>query len=438
MIWDIVFIVAAMFLSVAFSAVEGAVFALTPGVYLFLSEDRGKEGMGRLDTMLASPSGLLSAVFLCNTFADCTIACFTYYRLEVVLDGPWAALLFIAVFTPLLFVLTEVAPKVMGARYTRRILASFTDVLYFFYLLTIPVVMLLENMACALSSLITRSEGGSEVEVPSGSDIDGYLTLGMEEGIVGKLESRMLDGVFRFSEKLVREIMVSRTRMDALEVGASREEVFAEIRRSKRSRYPVYRGTLDDVVGVLYVKDLLRSFTHHRSGASRRGEDEGGFDLGSVLREAFFVPEVVECYEVFEQMRRKGVTMAVVVDEYGGTAGMVTMEDLLEEIVGDIEDEHDAEKLEDELLERKGDVWRIGGGKPLEEVFEALGIRAVPDFECETTGGFVFGALGRLPSPGDSVEFGGWRFEVVKVERRRIALIEARPVDTSGEGTHDA
>lgn len=224
----------------------------------------------------------------------------------------------------------------------------------------------------------------------------------------------MLAGVFRFSAKVAREVMTPRTDMVAVPVDVSLPELLAVIGREEHSRIPIYEETPDSVVGVLLVKDLLPLL-------ARRDAAEG-FDARRLMREPYFVPDTKPVDELLAEFRQHKLHLAIVLDEFGGTYGLVTMEDLLEEIVGEIDDEYDVSEPE-YTATPEGDVL-IDGGMPLSEVNERFAL-ALPQDDYDTLGGYIFGALGRVPAVGDEVEApggeAGQRLRVEETEERRIA-----------------
>ena len=218
----------------------------------------------------------------------------------------------------------------------------------------------------------------------------------------------MLYKVFDFADKEVSDVMVPRPEVVALSIDLPPEECLAAVIDSPYTRYPVYRESLDNVVGILHVRDLF-SAMNDRGIANIRMEE--------IVRDAYIVPETKDLAAMLTEFRRTNQHMAIVVDEYGAMQGIVTLEDLLEEIVGEIEDEFD---LPDESFERiDDDTVRIDGTFPIDDFNEQFGTQ-IPIEDYHTLGGFVFGLLGRAPEPGDSLDHDGLRFDVDEVEGSRI------------------
>jgi CBS domain containing-hemolysin-like protein len=239
-----------------------------------------------------------------------------------------------------------------------------------------------------------------------------------EGGVLQAQDADMLEGVFEFSEKKARDVMTPRTDVDALPIDSTLDETLALVEESRRSRYPVYEDTIDNIVGLVLAKDLI-PVLHARST---------DFSLRSIVRPVHVVPGTREVEEVLADFKRLKEHMAIVLDEYGGTAGVVTMEDLLEEIVGEILDEYDEPP---EHPEREGaDLVIVPGNTDITELNEHYGLN-VSDEDYTTIGGYLFGALGRLPVVGDRVTGGGAVFTVREMDGRRI---ESLAIDLHAAG----
>ena len=232
-----------------------------------------------------------------------------------------------------------------------------------------------------------------------------------QQGQIEEGEREMIDKVFIFGDKDVADVMVAKPDVAAIPVDLPPEEVLAVVLDSPFTRYPVYRDSLDDIVGVLHVRDLF-------SGIHDRGLSQ--VELESLLRPAYVVPETKDLASLLQEFRRTNNHFAVVVDEYGAMVGIATLEDLLEEIVGEIEDEFD---VPEEPVEQIGeDSYRVDGMFSIDEFNERFGTE-LPDEDFHTVAGFVFGQLGRAPEPGDDVTYDGMRFDVLEVQGNRIERI---------------
>ena len=246
-----------------------------------------------------------------------------------------------------------------------------------------------------------------DAEVHSRDDLRRIVRQSKASGVLREPDSAMLAGVLVFHEKKARDVMRPRTEIVALPEDASADDVWQLVRAERYSRYPVYRETLDDVVGVFLAKDL---WLH---------DDDKPFTLAQQVRPAVYVPDNRPAERVLDDLRKRRAHMAVVLDEYGGTAGIVTLEDLIEEVIGDINDEYDFATRQS--VETDG-VLELAGSLSLVDVRTDHKLD-IPDGEWNTLGGFVFGQLGRVPHIGDRVRFTGGELEVVAMDGRRVAAL---------------
>ena len=275
------------------------------------------------------------------------------------------------------------------------------------------------------SELVLRAFGQKpqplEESLHSPDELRILVEQSQEGGVLERTDATLLEGVFEFSEKNAREVMTPRTDIDALPIDATLDETLALVEESGRSRYPVYEETIDNIVGLVLAKDLIPRAARAPPPATSR--------CASIMRPVHVVPGSREVEEVLADFKRLKEHMAIVLDEYGGTAGLVTMEDLLEEIVGEILDEYDEPP---EHPEREGaDLVIVPGSTNIGELNERFGLER-PDDDYTTIGGFVFGALGRLPVVGDRVTAGGAVFTVREMDGRRI---ESLAVDLHSPGS---
>jgi CBS domain containing-hemolysin-like protein len=231
-----------------------------------------------------------------------------------------------------------------------------------------------------------------------------------EDGVLEEDEREMIHGVLELGGTAVKEIMVPRINVIGVATGTALTEVIAIIRRSGHSRLPLYHESLDDIKGILYAKDLL-------SHALNRTE----LDLAAIARKAYFIPENLKIDSLLSQLRKKRLHIAIVVDEYGGTSGLVTMEDIIEEIVGEIEDEYDTEPPP--ILELSAGSYMVDGPVTISDLNEQLGLK-IPEEKFETVGGLIYDLVGSLPEKGQIVEYGDIKFVVHKVEGQRILKIK--------------
>jgi len=256
-------------------------------------------------------------------------------------------------------------------------------------------------------------DGEPEGGEPSEHGAEAFIEVAEKEGLLEESESRMMRGIVDLGDTKVREIMTPRNDILALPAGITVREALRLLRRANHTRLPVYRNTLDDVVGILHVRDLIRALEEGRDGDP----------ITTHVRPAFFVPEVLPVNDLLSEMRTR-THVALAVDEYGGISGLVSLEDILEEIVGDIRDEHDLEEAL--FLEQPDGSWLVGGSAHVEQLEAFFGLDIEPGREFDTVGGLVVSALGRVPTEGESLELHGLRFEIVKADPRRVHRVRIR------------
>ena len=312
-----------------------------------------------------------------------------------------------AIIAVLHIVLGELMPKAVALLYPEDVSRwTVAPLMGFAWIMTIPIKVLNGSATMFLRLFKIRAPGEHE-RVHSADEIRMLVEQSQEGGQLGKQDARLLEGVFEFTEKAAQDVMTPRTEIVALEAGLSIEQAADIVAAAGRSRYPVHLDSLDEIVGIVHAKDILRSLRSDPVASVR-----------SISRPPHLVPGTREVEDVLSDMKRLKVHMAIVIDEYGGTAGLVTMEDLLEEIVGPIFDEHDQ-------IERPAPAEGaplLDGSMPIGQ-FNAEYDAGLDDADYTTLGGYLFGQLGRLPQPGDRVATDGMVFEIVAMEGRRVKAV---------------
>jgi magnesium and cobalt transporter len=256
-------------------------------------------------------------------------------------------------------------------------------------------------------SLIERLTAWLSPEPDNREELLELLHAAYERNLLDADALAMIEGVMQVSEMQVREIMIPRAQMDVVDISDPHEKILPYVIETAHSRFPVVDGERDNVLGILLAKDLLRLCTDEE------------VNLREILRPAVFVPESKRLNVLLREFRSSRNHIAIVVDEYGGVAGMVTIEDVLEQIVGDIEDEYDYDESEDNILQEKSNLYRVKAQTEISDFNEALGA-AFSDDEYDTVGGLVINAFGHLPKRGESIEIGAFRFQVMRADSRRV------------------
>jgi CBS domain containing-hemolysin-like protein len=328
----------------------------------------------------------------------------------------------LAIVTYLHVTLGELVPKALALATRERLVLWLVVPLEGFYLVTKPIVWILQRSADAVVRLF-----GVDPKDPAGSSHTEHeiRLLVAQAPEIEEAEQELIYKAFDFADKEVHEIMVPRPEVVGISIDLTAEETLAAVVDSPFTRYPAYRGTLDEIVGILHVRDLFKAL--YQDGIENVIVEE-------LLRPAYMVPETKDLAALLAEFRRTNQHMAVVVDEYGSMEGIVTLENVLEEIVGEIEDEYD---LPDEDFERLDDRRiLVDGTFPIDDFNEQFH-QELPQEDYHTVAGFVFGELGRAPEAGDEVTWNGLRFAVVETEGPRIERLEIEFLDGDGHGVEE-
>jgi putative hemolysin len=251
-------------------------------------------------------------------------------------------------------------------------------------------------------------------EEASEEEIQAFIDAGQEEGILEHDEGEMIQSIVHFRDKVAREVMTPRTQIVAIDITAPIDKLLQLVVNKRHSRIPAYRDELDNIEGIIHERDLLRIW--------HKGEKVE--NIRALVKPVYFVPETKPVDDLLQEMKEKGDQMVLVVDEYGGVSGLITMEDLIEEIVGDIRD--DSGRDVDKVIEENNGVYIVQGSLELSVLEEKLGVPLVSNTECTTVAGAVVELFGRLPSPGEKIEHGGVEVEVLDADRRRIQRLRLK------------
>ena len=375
-------------------------------------------------------AGFLTSASASQTFADMlTKALMKTPVADVIPPGVinGASVILITILTSYFsLVLGELAPKRIAMQIPEKISFKVVGILLFVASVTKPFVKVLSVSTNAVVRLFGFDPNADEENVTE-EEIRMMVDVGGEKGVIEDTQKEMIDNIFEFDDLDAGDIMTHRTEMTAIEVTRSLEEVAELAIENGYSRIPVYEDDPDSIVGVLYAKDLLKYVGH---------SIPADLSISKVMRKALYVPETQACGDLFKAMNESRTQFAVVVDEYGGTAGIVTLEDVLESIVGNIQDEYDNE--EEEIKQINETTFTVDGTTDLDEVDELVGVE-LPEGDYDTLGGFVISLLGYLPSEiGEEpiiAEYENLRFTVLSIEERRIDKIkvEILPVEDNSE-----
>jgi putative hemolysin len=404
--WRLFALLLLLILSGFFSGSETALLSLDKLRVLFLQQ-RQYPNADKLAKLLDNPDRLLSGILVGNNLVNIAASViatglFVSYFGE---QGEWLTVL---ILTPLLLIFSEVCPKTYAAQYPEKMSFLVLNPIRFVVWILAPVIFVVSSISRVMTSLIRKTD--VESFSVSEDEIRAMIEVGEESGSVAAEQRKMLHGIFDLSETRVRDIMIPRTEVTGVDLSADFHEILTVARGTRHSRFPVFSENLDTIVGVIHSKDILGYV----------GQIEQ-FSLNELCRKPYFVPESKRIGVLLQSFRRRREHMAIVVDEYGGVEGIVTLEDVVEEIVGDIHDEYDAEELDFRKLGQNH--YLIDAVMPLREVNRRFDL-SLPEEHVTTLAGHLLQIMGKIPVEGDTCEEGNLLFRVRRMEERRIEEIE--------------
>jgi putative hemolysin len=415
----ILLFVLCLVLSAFFSSSETAFIAVNP-YSLEYRERTGSKRAALARKIVARTNDLLATILIGNTLVNAAAASIATSLIASVLPEAHKsrAVIYATVATTLLLlVFGEINPKTFAAHNSVRTATLLAYPVRGVMILLTPLVRLFGLMT---GLIMPSSRAGRDASFRTLNEEETRIALHAGARGLSSLRRRIVSGALDIGSRPVKEIMVPRPEIKAIEIDSRLPDVLDTVRSAGYSRYPVYKGRLDSIEGILHGKDIIDYLIDNKT-----------FAVKDILRKAFFVPEFASLEKVLLQMQEKAVHMALVVDEFGNVDGLVTLEDIIEEIVGEIQDEHDGQ-TEDWYTRLDGGRFLIAGAAPVKEVNALMTLRIPLRKDYTTLAGFFLCQYGRLPREGDSLEFAGFRLTVSKMSKRRIALIEIVPSPPAG------
>ena len=407
-LYILLFIICLLF-SAFFSSSETAYISLQRIRLKHLSK-KGVEGVKDVIEMTEKPEKLLTTILIGNNLVNTGAAALGTIIAVAMLGEEKGLLIATLSVTAIILAFGEIAPKILATKIGEKLSILYIKPIKFFLLLFYPFVYIFSKPG----EILGRGSGRLTEE-----EVRTIISVGREEGAVEEKEAEMMEKVMEFGDRRVVEVMTPRTEIVWVEKGTSFDEFLKLYQKGFHSRFPVYDETVDNVVGVLWIKDILKAM----------GEGKLPDDITLLARPAYFVPESKQIGELFHEMQTRGETFAVVVDEYGGTSGIVTLEQLAEEIVGSLGDELSRKEVVQTI---EGGAYEVDGGIRIEEVNEKLSL-SIPPGDYETLAGFILHNLGRVPEEGESVRYGDFVFTIKKMRGVKIEKVLVRR-DAKAEG----
>ena len=397
-----------------------AFFSGSETAYLSLGKIRIKqiEGMNSVNArkvigLLSDTPKLLVTILIGNTLVNIAASA-VLAGVFLSVFGEKGVGFSILAMTAIVLIFGEVTPKIYALSDQVRVSFFSSSIIKVLEVVFSPVRFVLSGISHSIIKALGFKLTSEKPKITE-QEIKSLFSIGKKEGIVKEKEKDMIDNILLFKDLNAADIMTPRIDVTAFDITGEREELIKDVKESKFSRCPVYVHSLDNIVGIIHSKDLLL---------------DGGAPVRDLVKKPFVVPESMRVDDLLQELQKRHIHMAVVTDEYGVTSGVVTIEDILEEIVGEIRDEFDLEKPKIRMLDQKS--YEVSGLAHIDEVNEELGLNIETD-EVDTIGGYVILLLGRIPQAGDSVEVEGFRFTVEDVSKNRITILQAERTDSQEE-----
>lgn len=395
-------------ISAFFSAAETALTSISKVRVRHLKEE-GVKGASVLEKLISEPKKLLSTVLVVNNIVNIAATSIST-SVMVGLFGSQGVAWATAIMTVLILVFGEVTPKTLASNNKEGVSLAVSKILNLSIVIFAPLVFLI-NLMTTLIFKILRIEDDDPKSLVTEEELKAMVNFSHEEGVLEQEEKAIIDNVFEFGDMKAENAMIQRIDMVTVSADANYDEVLNLFKEEKMSRFPVYRGNIDDIVGILNIKDII----------FLTDEEEETFKVEDYMRDVFFTYEFKKISQLLEEMKLAKTQIAIVLDEYGGTSGLLTIEDLVEVLVGDIEDEYD--EHEDEIVKISNNEYIVDGSTKISDVNEYLH-KDIESGEFDSIGGYIIGYLNRLPIEGEEIELNNFiRVKVLSLDKNRIAAI---------------
>jgi putative hemolysin len=392
-------------LSAFFSASETALMSFSKIRLIHMLEEK-VQGASVINRLRENPSKLLGTILVGNNLVNigassiATVLAIEYF-------GDTGVGIATGIMTVLVLIFGEITPKAFAAQNAEKVSLIVARPISFLTYLLSPVVFVFTQIAGLFMWLLGGKNNTNEPSITE-EELKTMVHLSEEEGVIEDHEKTMICNVFDFGDQLIKDVMIPRTDIVAINMNATYDEIINVMKTEQYSRYPIYNQRMDNIVGILNVKELVYR------------DSKEIFDIKNFVKKPYYTFEYMNTSELFSEMKKRRTHMAIVLDEYGGTAGIITLEDLIEEIVGDISDEYDIQAKEIEKI-REGE-YVVNGSTRIEQLNELIGT-SIESEHYDSIGGFIIGVIGRLPKQGESIEHENTKFLIENVERNRVKKI---------------
>jgi len=390
-----------------FSASETSLMSLSK-IRIRYMEEEGVKGAKLVSSLIEKSSDLLSSILVGNNVVNIA-ATSVSTSLFISIFGDGGVAIATAVMTVLVLIFGEITPKTIAANSPEKIAVIVSKPISIIMKITKPIVWVFNLLTGIIFKIMGIENDGVKPFITE-EELKAMVNVSHEEGVLEIEEREIINNVFQFGDMQAKEAMIQRLDMVAVNIEDSYDEIIELFKSEKLSRLPVYQESIDDIVGILNIKDII----------FLSDEEIQNFNIKNYVREAFFTYEFKKITQLLEEMKKEKSQMAIVVDEYGGTAGLLTIEDLVEVIVGDIDDEYDEE--EEEIVKVSDNEYLVEGSTKISDVNEQIGINFESD-EFDSIGGFIIGYLKRIPEENELIEVGNVKFSVESIDKNRINKI---------------
>ena len=406
-------------LSAFFSASETALMSLSKIRLIHMLGEKVR-GASDINLLRENPSKLLGTILVGNNLVNISASSIATV-LGIKYFGDAGVGIAAGITTLLVLVFAEITPKTLAAQKSEKISLMVAKPISILTTVLAPIVFVTTQIASIFLRLLGCKHNANLPSITE-EELKSLVNLGEEEGVIEDQEKTMICNVFDFKDHLIKDVMIQRMDIVAININASYDEIIKVIRTEQYSRFPIYSNKIDNIIGILNVKELVY-----------RDSDEV-FDIKKFMTKPYYTFEYMNTSELFNEMKKGRTHIAIVLDEYGGTAGIVTFEDLVEEIVGEISDEYDMHTKEIEMIQ-EGE-YIVNGSTRIEELNELIGTR-IQSEHYESVGGFIIELMGRLPKQGESVEHMNTKFLIENMERNRIKKIKVLMTETMYDDKHN-
>nr|WP_269205716.1 hemolysin family protein [Clostridium botulinum] len=392
-------------LSALFSASETALTSLSK-IRIRQMKEEGIKRAEIVDKLVDNTNKMLSAILVGNNVVNIGASALAT-SIAINQFGEKGVTISTVVMTIVVLIFAEITPKSLASSNPEKVSLGVAKYIEFITVVLNPIAVVFTYITKGILKIFGVNADTSKPFITE-EELKTMLDVSHEEGVLEITERKMIYNVFEFGDSQVKDVMIPRADIVALDINSSYDEIVETFKMQQFSRIPIYEEEIDNVIGILHVKNLVLA-------------SKENFDIRDIIHEPYFTYEYKKTTELFEEMRKQRISLTIVLDEYGGTVGLITMEDLVEEIVGDIEDEYDEHNIGIEVI--KEDEYIIDGSIKIDEVNDMIGTN-IESEDFDTIGGFVIGELGRFPEQGEMIEYMNVKFIIEEIDRNRIKKLK--------------